>query len=261
MPWRKRAPRPWRLRSIPTRRKEAAPKPLEKISLPPEEKPFLEKSAKKIVEILKVERKPRPVKEKPPAPAFLPVKFDGSYQLPSPDLLSTPEQKVDQPQMKKDLWRQAGVLEETLKSFGIDAKVGEIHSGPTITSFEVQPSIGVKVQKIKALENDIALNMQAKSIRIVAPIPGKAAVGVEVPALHPLEVGFKEMLLNYLQKSRKLQVPILLGKGVSGEPVFSDLTKMPHMLIAGATGSGKSVCINTIVMSILMTMRPKRSAS
>ena len=166
-------------------------------------------------------------------------------------------QKVDQPQLKKDLWRQSAVLEETLKSFGIEAKVGEIHSGPTITSFEVHPSIGVKVQKIKALENDIALNMQAKSIRIVAPIPGKAAVGVEVPALHPQDVSFKEMLLHYQQKSRKLQVPILLGKGVSGEPVFSDLTKMPHLLIAGATGSGKSVCINTIVMSILMNSRPE----
>ncbi|MBU6445769.1 MAG: DNA translocase FtsK, partial [Verrucomicrobia bacterium] len=136
-----------------------------------------------------------------------------------------------------------------------EAKVGEINSGPTITSFEVHPSVGVKVQKIKALENDIALNMQAKSIRIVAPIPGKAAVGVEVPALHPQEVNFKEMLLHYQQKKR-LGIPILLGKAINGEWVFSDLTKMPHCLIAGATGSGKSVCINTVVMSILMNARP-----
>ena len=231
-------------------------------AVPPEEPPILENSAKKIVRILKTEKpQPKKQKEKPPespAPIYLPVKYDSSYQLPSPNLLSTPVQKVDQPTLKKDLWRQSAVLEETLKSFGIEAKVGEIHSGPTITSFEVHPSIGVKVQKIKALENDIALNMQAKSIRIVAPIPGKAAVGVEVPALHPQEVSFKEMLLHYQQKGgRKLQIPILLGKGVSGEPVFSDLTKMPHLLIAGATGSGKSVCINTIVMSILMTSRPE----
>jgi S-DNA-T family DNA segregation ATPase FtsK/SpoIIIE len=120
----------------------------------------------------------------------------------------------------------------------------------------VHPSIGVKVQKIKALENDIALNMQAKSIRIVAPIPGKAAVGVEVPALHPQEVSFKEMLSFYQQKQRKLQIPILLGKAINGEWVFADLAKMPHCLIAGATGSGKSVCINTIVMSILMNAGP-----
>lgn len=191
------------------------------------------------------------------APSLPVLKSDGSYQLPSPNLLSNPLHKVDQPTLKKDLHRQSEILEETLKSFSIEAKVGEIHSGPTITSFEVHPSIGVKVQKIKALENDIALNMQAKSIRIVAPIPGKAAVGVEVPALHPQEVSFKELLLHYQQSKRKLQIPILLGKGVSGDPVFSDLAKMPHLLIAGATGSGKSVCINTIVLSILMNSRPE----
>ena len=184
------------------------------------------------------------------------VKSDASYKIPSPNLLSSAVQKIDQPTLKKDLVKQAEILEETLRSFGIEAKVGEINSGPTITSFEVHPSIGVKVQKIKALENDIALNMQAKSLRIVAPIPGKAAVGVEVPALHPQEVNFKELLLQYQQKGRKLQIPILLGKAVNGECVFSDLTKMPHCLIAGATGSGKSVCINTIVMSILLNARP-----
>ncbi len=171
-------------------------------------------------------------------------------------MLSTPTNKIDPPTLKKDLMRQASVLEETLKSFGIEAKVGEINSGPTITSFEVHPSIGVKVQKIKALENDIALNMQAKSIRIVAPIPGKAAVGVEVPAIHPQEVNFKEMLLHY-QKGRRMQIPILLGKAVNGDWVLSDLARMPHLLIAGATGSGKSVCVNTIVMSILMNARPE----
>lgn len=186
----------------------------------------------------------------------LPSRHDSSFQLPPIDLLASAREKIDQPTLTKDLSRQASVLEETLKSFGIEAKVGEINSGPTITSFEVHPSIGVKVQKIKALENDIALNMEAKSIRIVAPIPGKAAVGVEVPAIHPQEVNFKEMLLYYHQKAKKLQIPILLGKAVNGDWVFADLTRMPHLLIAGATGSGKSVCINTIVMSILMTARP-----
>lgn len=184
------------------------------------------------------------------------VRADSSFSIPSPELLSNPAQKIDQPTLKKDLTRQAAVLEDTLKSFGIEAKVGEINSGPTITSFEVHPSIGVKVQKIKALENDIALNMEAKSIRIVAPIPGKAAVGVEVPAIHPQEVNFKEMLLHYTQKGRKLMLPILLGKAVNGDWIFSDLARMPHLLIAGATGSGKSVCVNTIVMSILMNARP-----
>lgn len=176
------------------------------------------------------------------------------YTLPNPDFLTDPE-KVDHPSLKKDLKRQAKVLEEALFSFGIEAKVGEIHCGPTITSFEVQPPVGVKVQKIKALESDIALNLEAKSVRIIAPIPGKAAVGVEIPAIHPQEVSFKEMLFHY-QNAKKMQIPILLGKTVSGENVISDLAKMPHCLIAGATGSGKSVCINTLVMSILMNARP-----
>lgn len=180
--------------------------------------------------------------------------FQG-FHLPPPSLL-TNAKKIDQSSLKQNLRRQAEVLEETLHSFGIEAKVGQINCGPSITSFEVHPSIGVKVQKIKALENDIALNMEAKSIRIIAPIPGKAAVGIEVPNPQPQEVGFKDMLIAYQQGNKKLHIPVLLGKTVSGEYVMSDLTKMPHCIIAGATGSGKSVCINTIVMAILMNARP-----
>ncbi|MGA8165632.1 MAG: DNA translocase FtsK [Waddliaceae bacterium] len=177
------------------------------------------------------------------------------FQPPSFQLLTNPK-NVDQTSLKKDLRRQAEVLEETLLSFSIEAKVGQINCGPTITSFEVHPAIGVKVQKIKALENDIALNMEAKSIRILAPIPGKAAIGIEVPNPHPQEVSFKEMLNAYLQRENKFQIPVLLGKRVNGEYVIEDLSRMPHLIIAGATGSGKSVCINTIIMSILMTSKP-----
>ncbi len=180
--------------------------------------------------------------------------FSG-FKLPAPALLTNPK-KVDQSSLKKDLRSQAEVLEETLLSFGIEAKVGQINCGPTITSFEVHPAIGVKVQKVKALENDIALNMEAKSIRILAPIPGKAAIGIEVPNPQPQEVGFKEMMNAYLQGSKKYFIPVLLGQTVNGDYVMEDLTKMPHLIIAGATGSGKSVCINTIVMSILMTAKP-----
>lgn len=177
------------------------------------------------------------------------------YRLPPLNLL-TNAKKVDKPTLKKDLERQAAILEETLLSFGVEGKVGEINCGPTITSFEVHPPTGVKVQKIKVLENDIALNLQAKSIRIIAPIPGKAAVGVEVPSLYPQEVGFKEMLSEYQKGTKKLHIPVMLGQTVSGDNVVCDLTKMPHCIIAGATGSGKSVCINSLVMSILMTARP-----
>lgn len=178
-----------------------------------------------------------------------------TYRLPSGGLLTTPK-KVDQSLLKQDLKKQAEVLEETLLSFGIEAKVGQINCGPSITSFEVHPSIGVKVQRIKALEDDIALNMEAKSIRIIAPIPGKAAVGIEVPNAQPQEVAFKDMLNAYQLSGKKFNIPILLGKAVNGDYVMSDLAKMPHCIIAGATGSGKSVCINTIVMSIVLNAKP-----
>lgn len=177
------------------------------------------------------------------------------FKLPALNLLTTAK-KLDHSSLKKDLRHKAEVLEETLLSFGIEAKVGQINCGPTITSFEVHPAIGVKVQKIKTLEDDIALNMEAKSIRIIAPIPGKAVVGIEVPNAQAEEVGFKEMMAAYQQGEKKFHIPILLGKAVNGDYVMSDLTKMPHCIIAGATGSGKSVCINTIVMSILMCAKP-----
>ncbi len=183
------------------------------------------------------------------------LKETANFNLPPLTLLSNAK-KIDQPTLTKDLKAQASILEETLLSFGIEGKVGEINCGPTITSFEVHPAVGVKVQKIKALENDIALNMQAKSIRIIAPIPGKAVVGVEVPSLYPQEVGFKEMLYQYQQQGQRHKIPVMLGKTVSGDDLTCDLTKMPHCIIAGATGSGKSVCINTIIMSILMTSKP-----
>lgn len=175
--------------------------------------------------------------------------------LPSLDLLNNPK-KNDQSQLVKELKSKADLLEETLLSFGIEAKVGQIHCGPTITSFEVHPAVGVKIGKIKNLEHDIALNLEAKAIRIIAPIPGKPAVGIEVPNANPQEVSFKEILLAYQQKGSPFKIPMLLGKGVNGDLVIADLAKMPHCIIAGATGSGKSVCINSIVMSILMCAKP-----
>lgn len=194
-----------------------------------------------------------PPKPRPAAPS--PVSKAGEYVLP-PLTLLTDVKQYDTSLLHKELQHQAHVLEETLLSFGIEAQVGQISCGPTIVSFEVQPAIGVKVQKIKALENDIALNLQAKSLRIIAPIPGKACVGIEIPSPRPQEVGFKDMLEAYKHSGKNFQIPVLLGKMVSGEEVTCDLTKMPHCIIAGATGSGKSVCINTIVMSILMTASP-----
>ena len=196
---------------------------------------------------------PKEKEKEPPRPPR--SSLFNHYTLPSPQVL-TNAKKIDQSSLKKDLKRQAEVLEEALRSFSIEARVGQINCGPTITSFEVHPAVGVKVQKIKTLENDIALNMEAKSIRIIAPIPGKAAVGVEVPNPQPQEVGFKEMLQAYQEGTQRYKIPILLGKAVNGDYVMADLAKMPHCIIAGATGSGKSVCINTIVMSIVMNHKP-----
>ncbi len=223
---------------------------LKKEDIPP---PYRPKAVTKKIKLLK-----KPIL-KPVTSAGSQIKMTSSgknkYRLPSPRLLNDP-QPVDQSSLKRDLDRQAKVLEDTLQNFGIDARVVGISCGPTIISFEVQPPVGVKVQKIKALESDIALALEAKSVRILAPIPGKALVGVEVPSLQPQAVCFKELLQGYQKKQRKFHIPILLGKTVNGDCVISDLAKMPHCLIAGATGSGKSVCINTIVMSILMNARP-----
>ena len=178
-----------------------------------------------------------------------------SYALPSIDLLNIPK-KVDISELKKELKTKADLLESTLGNFGIEAKVGQIHCGPTVTMYEVHPPTGVKVGKIKTLEHDIALNMEAQSVRIIAPIPGKAAVGIEIPNQTPQEVCFREILHAYQQKGSGFKIPMLLGKAVNGELVLADLTKMPHCIIAGATGSGKSVCINSIIMSIIMLARP-----
>ncbi len=197
--------------------------------------------------------KKKPVKEHI-IPSTVPVDFK-NFEIPPDDLLAIPK-KADVPSLKKELQQKAGTLEETLLSFGIEAKVGQIHCGPRITAFEVHPAVGVKIGKIKTLEHDIALNLEAKSIRIIAPIPGKACVGIEVPNNVPQEVAFKDVLQTYRQQGTKLRIPMLLGKAVNGDLVIADLTKMPHCIIAGATGSGKSVCINSIIMSVLMTMRP-----
>jgi S-DNA-T family DNA segregation ATPase FtsK/SpoIIIE len=144
-----------------------------------------------------------------------------------------------------------------LGEFGVEVSLGEIHVGPVITRYEVVPAPGVRVEKISGLDKNITLGMRAQSVRILAPIPGKAAVGVEVPNQHPTPVGLREILESEDWVSAKAELPIALGKDVSGKPLISDLAKMPHLLIAGATGSGKSVCINAIVASILYSKSPR----
>ncbi|PNZ34923.1 DNA translocase FtsK [Mammaliicoccus vitulinus] len=175
-----------------------------------------------------------------------------NYKLPSIDILNDPPQS--QSVSKKTVQEKGKLLEATLKNFNVDAKVTQIRIGPAVTQYEVQPAQGVKVNKIVNLSNDIALNLAAKDIRIEAPIPGKSAVGIEVPNEHISTVTLKEVLSEAKPTKNKLEVA--LGRDISGEPITAELNKLPHLLVAGATGSGKSVCINGIITSILMNAKP-----
>lgn len=177
------------------------------------------------------------------------------YELPSTDLL-TPVPEDNSQQDKKEILANAKLLEDTLSSFGIDAKVVQISRGPAITRYELQPSPGVKVSRIVSLSDDIALNLAAQQVRIVAPIPGKAAVGIEVPNKAISMVTLREVLESDGIQEAESKLAFSLGKDISGKPIVADLAKMPHLLVAGATGSGKSVCINTIISSILFRARP-----
>jgi len=153
--------------------------------------------------------------------------------------------------------RNAEVLRETLSEFSIEAEVTGIRKGPVITMFEILPAHGVKISKITNLSDNIALRLAASSVRIVAPIPGKHAVGIEVPNDKRAIVSLREIIENESFRTAKMEIPVALGKNISGEVQFADLTQTPHLLIAGATGSGKSVCVNAIILSILYRRSPE----
>ncbi|SHI00182.1 DNA translocase FtsK [Sporanaerobacter acetigenes] len=178
-----------------------------------------------------------------------------NYQFPPIELLKDRNEKSDIDD-KKEILVNAKKIEDTMKNFGIAANIVQISKGPTITCYELQPAPGVKVSRIVNLSDDIALNLATSDVRIEAPIPGKAAVGIEVPNKTKLNVGLKEILLSEEYMEINSNIPLALGKNVAGKPVITTMEKMPHLLIAGATGSGKSVCINTIIMSILYKSNP-----
>lgn len=179
---------------------------------------------------------------------------DEDYRLPPVTLLN-PVQQSDQSNERTIVERNMRILERTFASFGVDAKVmPNPMLGPAVTKYEIQPAIGVKVSKIVNLSDDIALALAAKDIRIEAPIPGKPYVGIEVPNSQTSFVSFSDVIQSAIQSPKPLDVP--LGRDISGNVRLCDITKMPHMLIAGSTGSGKSVCINGIITSILMKTKP-----
>ena len=189
------------------------------------------------------------------AKVTLPQSDDKDYEFPPLKLLR--EQVKVESNSEEEHRQNAENLLRILSEFGVEVTLGEIHVGPVITRYEVVPAAGVRVEKISGLDKNIALGMRAQSVRILAPIPGKAAVGVEVPNQKATPVGMREILESEDWVGAKAELPIALGKDVSGKPLVSDLAKMPHLLIAGATGSGKSVCINSIVASILYSKSPK----
>lgn len=179
------------------------------------------------------------------------------YKHPSLELLKLNSNTKLKSSDKKELIENASRLEEILSNFGVDAKVTQVAKGPSVTRFELQPSPGVKVSKIVNLSDDIALGLAASGIRIEAPIPGKAAVGIEVPNGKQTPVFLREVLENNAFIESKKKLAFALGKDISGDCVVGDLSKMPHTLIAGATGSGKSVCINSLIISLLYKYKPE----
>ncbi|EDO1368199.1 DNA translocase FtsK [Listeria monocytogenes] len=209
----------------------------------------------------KVEQEKAPVEEKTTKQEqdlemFQQESFENEiYQLPPVDILA-PAKVTDQSKEYDQIKINAKKLEDTFESFGVKAKITQVHLGPAVTKYEVQPSVGVKVSKIVSLSDDIALALAAKDIRIEAPIPGKSAIGIEVANQNVAMVSLREVLENNPKNNPDEKLQIALGRDISGEAMMASLDKMPHLLVAGATGSGKSVCINGIITSILLRAKP-----
>ncbi|WP_269766131.1 DNA translocase FtsK [Parageobacillus thermoglucosidasius] len=241
------------------RRKTKTPEPIaqqegEPFSPPPIISDFTAARSNEIEQEREQEKAESAEEEESPPLAFSEME-NADYQLPPLDLLRLPKQ-TSQAKDHANIYANARKLEKTFQSFGVKAKVTQVHLGPAVTKYEVYPDVGVKVSKIVSLSDDLALALAAKDIRIEAPIPGKSAIGIEVPNEEIATVSLREVLeaIDHYKQEAKLLIP--LGRDISGEVVVAELNKMPHLLIAGATGSGKSVCINGIIISLLMRTKP-----
>ncbi len=199
--------------------------------------------------------KPAPQQQqKDDEPAYESQKYD-DYILPPLDLLIEPEYNFGSVQ-EKIISAKSSALEQVLNEFGIEAHVEGSEPGPTITMFEMSLAPGIKVSQIINLSNDIARALGAPAVRVVAPLPGRHTIGIEVPNSQKETVRLKDLLMRANENYKRMNLPLFLGKDSSGQAIVSDLASMPHLLIAGTTGSGKSVCINSIIMSIMLTKRP-----
>ncbi|MGC9328501.1 MAG: DNA translocase FtsK 4TM domain-containing protein, partial [Candidatus Hinthialibacter sp.] len=202
-----------------------------------------------------ITREEEPIKEIDLGVNFIETPTNDEYRLPSVSLLEKPNQT--RPEIaREEIIHNSQLLEQTLKDFNITAKVVEVNYGPTITCYELEPAPGIKISRIENLANDITRSLKAENVRIVAPIPGKGTVGVEVPNRYRSDVYLREMIACEKYQALTSKLKIGLGKEISGEPFVFDLIKAPHLLVAGATGSGKSVCINVIITSILYNAAP-----
>jgi len=187
---------------------------------------------------------------------FVGMPADSKYVFPSPNLLDDPK-RVNTTREEAAIRKRAAILVKALNNFRISCEVVEIERGPVITLYELALAPGTKVKQITNLSDDLAMALKATSVRIVAPIPGKSTMGVEVPNSIRDEVRIKDLVLAPSFNKTRAALPLLLGKDGNGNPLLEDLTQMPHLLVAGATGAGKSVCLNTIIMSFLLTRRPE----
>lgn len=216
---------------------------------------FSEKAYKEEPSSSQKKKVPEAPRETEPAALSFTEAENKDYKLPPSSLLQKPQQ-ADQSNEKKHIQKNAQKLEKTFQSFGVKAKVTQIHLGPAVTKYEVQPDTGVKVSKIVGLTDDLALALAAKDIRMEAPIPGKSAIGIEVPNAEVAMVSFREVIEAKQHEKKESKLLAALGRDITGEAIAAELNKMPHLLVAGATGSGKSVCINGIITSILMRAKP-----
>ncbi len=200
--------------------------------------------------------KPRPAPKRPKPITVASTPLIGNYQLPTMDFLQHPDPTVRPTESREELMANAQLMRQTLAQFDIEVSLGDITKGPTITRYELHPAPGVKLEKITALSNNIAAALKAERIHILAPVPGKSSVGVEVPNAIKTKVIMRDLLESEEWSAAKCRIPLALGKDVYGHPIIADLAEMPHLLIAGSTGSGKSVCINAIIASLLYRFSP-----
>ncbi len=207
-----------------------------------------------IASLLRI-RKPKASKTDAELSLDEPPQNAADYELPSIELL-LPSETFNFDEQEKDVRRKAKILEQTFRDFGFNIRVVEIQTGPVIAQFEVELEAGLRLSKITSLADDLAIALRVPSVRIVAPIPGKNTVGIEVPNATRQIVRLREVIEEANGKVQKMRIPIYLGKDVSGNPMTVDLSTLPHLLIAGRTGTGKSVCLNSIIASMVMSRRP-----